>query len=174
MVGTIKNLNLADEVKKESYYYSFRQYNVPNGFFVVRSGLPTGGLVQPVRDAVLRADQSREAAERALERALVVTHGGPVRAACARLAGLAPDHLVPVPNASITVIELRHGGALASFAVRPVPPDAPRPPAVPIISVPSRVMRRASTRLCGSSGVVKTVNRTPSKRTRPSSVPIHT
>ena len=56
VVGTIKNLNLADEVKKESYYFSFRQYNVPNGFFVVRSGLPTGGLVQPVRDAVLRAD----------------------------------------------------------------------------------------------------------------------
>lgn len=62
-------------------------------------------------------------------RALVVTHGGPVRAACAVLTGLAPDHLVPVPNASITVIELGYGGALASFAVRPVPPDAPGPPA---------------------------------------------
>lgn len=56
VVGTIKSLNLTDEVTKESYYYSFRQYTVPTGFFVVRSALATGGLVQPVRDAILRAD----------------------------------------------------------------------------------------------------------------------
>ncbi len=54
------------------------------------------------------------------ERALVVTHGGPVRAACAVFAGLAPDQLVPVPNASITVIDLHGGtGRLSAFAVRP-------------------------------------------------------
>lgn len=62
-------------------------------------------------------------------RALVVTHGGPVRAACAVLAGLRPDQLVPVPNACLTVIDLSgHRGRLVAFAVRPLPPPmTPRP-----------------------------------------------
>ncbi len=64
------------------------------------------------------------------ERALVVTHGGPVRAACAVLAGLRPDQLVPVPNASLTVLDLSGPGRLVAFAVRPAPVAAkPRPPA---------------------------------------------
>lgn len=103
----------------------------PSGRFAAwregRADPPGGETWEAVCDRV--ADAARSLRASGAERALVVTHGGPVRAACARLAGLAPDHLVPVPNASITVIELRHGGALASFAVRPVPPDAPRPPA---------------------------------------------
>ena len=56
VVGTVKNINLADAVTKESYYFSFRQQSLPNGFLVVRAAVSTGGLVQPVRDAVLRAD----------------------------------------------------------------------------------------------------------------------
>ena len=64
------------------------------------------------------------------QRALVVTHGGPVRAACAVLAGLRPDQLVPVPNASLTVLDLSGRGRLVAFAVRPAPVAArPRPPA---------------------------------------------
>lgn len=71
------------------------------------------------------ADAARDLRASGAERVLVVTHGGPVRAACAVLAGLAPDHLVPVGNASITVIELDHGvGRLAAFGVRPLPPAA--------------------------------------------------
>ena len=60
----------------------------------------------------------------------MVTHGGPVRAACAALAGLLPDQLVPVGNTSITVIELGHGaGRLAAFGVRAVAPAVEPPPA---------------------------------------------
>ena len=62
-------------------------------------------------------------------RALVVSHGGPVRAACAVLAGLRPDQLVPVPNASLTVFDLSGRGRLVAFAVRPAPPPStPGPP----------------------------------------------
>lgn len=77
------------------------------------------------------AEAARELRASGAERALVVTHGGPVRAACAVLAGLAPDHLVPVGNASITIIELAHGtGRLAAFGVRPpAPSTSPPPPA---------------------------------------------
>lgn len=37
---------------------------------------------------------------------LVVTHGGPIRAACDRLVGLAPGSLVPVHPGSLTILEL--------------------------------------------------------------------
>lgn len=53
--------------------------------------------------------------------ALVVTHGGAIRAACAVLANLRPEQLEPVPNASLTIIDLARGGHLAAFAVRPGP-----------------------------------------------------
>ena len=62
------------------------------------------------------------------ERPLVVTHGGPVRAACAVFAGLRPDQLRPVPNASLTVLDLARGGRLVAFAVRPAPAAAGPPP----------------------------------------------
>lgn len=88
---------------------------------------PGGETWEAVCDRV--ADAARALRSSGAARVLVVTHGGPVRAACAVLAGLAPDHLVPVPNASITVIELDRGGELSSFAARPMAPDAPGPPA---------------------------------------------
>jgi predicted permease len=56
VVGTIKNINLTDEVTKESYYFSFRQQPMDVGFLMVRTGLPTGGLVSDLREAVLRVD----------------------------------------------------------------------------------------------------------------------
>ena len=65
------------------------------------------------------ADATRSLRATGVARAVVVTHGGPVRAACAVLAGLAPDRLVPVPNASLTLIELSPRGRLLAFAVRP-------------------------------------------------------
>lgn len=61
-------------------------------------------------------------------RALVVTHGGPVRAACAVLAHLAPDQLVPVGNASLTIIELGRRGRLVAFAVRALATARREPP----------------------------------------------
>ena len=56
VVGTVKNINMAGDVTKESYYFTYRQFAMNNGFFVVKSNLPLGGLVQPIRDAVLRVD----------------------------------------------------------------------------------------------------------------------
>lgn len=70
------------------------------------------------------ADAARALRDGGAERALVVTHGGPVRAACAVLAGLAPDQLVPVGNTSITIIDLDRGGRLVAFGVRA--PGVPR------------------------------------------------
>lgn len=87
---------------------------------------PPGG--EPWDDVCARVAEA-VAALRAggVRRALVVTHGGPVRAACAVLAGLAPDHLIPVPNASVTVIDLDPVGRLVAYGVRP--PGGQAPPA---------------------------------------------
>jgi broad specificity phosphatase PhoE len=60
----------------------------------------------------------RDLAARDLRRVVVVTHGGPVRAAVAELAGLNPWSLVPVPNACMTVVETGDG-VIRAFAVRP-------------------------------------------------------
>lgn len=71
------------------------------------------------------ADAARELLASGTARALVVTHGGAIRAACAVLTNLGPDQLVPVPNASLTIIDLTPGGHLLAFAVRPEPMPAP-------------------------------------------------
>ena len=63
------------------------------------------------------AAAARDLAARGVARALVVTHGGPVRAACAELAGLQPGGLVPVPNGSMTVIDVA-SGRLHALGVR--------------------------------------------------------
>lgn len=52
-------------------------------------------------------------------RALVVTHGGPIRACCATLAGLPRSGLVPVPTASLTAIELGPAPRITAFGVAP-------------------------------------------------------
>ncbi|MEZ5466420.1 MAG: ABC transporter permease [Lysobacterales bacterium] len=56
VVGTIKNINLTDEVTKESYYFSYRQQAPSEGFLVLKTQLPPDSLVGAVRDAVLRVD----------------------------------------------------------------------------------------------------------------------
>ena len=107
-------------------------YAEPGGRFTAwRDGRadPPGGETWDAMCARV-AEAAWELRASGVERALVVTHGGPVRAACAALAGLLPDQLVPVGNASVTVIELAHGaGRLASFGVRPPGPAAKPPPA---------------------------------------------
>lgn len=92
----------------------------PSGAFARwREGLerPPGG--ESFDDMRARAGAAvRDLRARGLRCAVVVTHGGPVRAAVAELAGLAPWSLVPVPNACMTVIET-DGGRIGAFAVRP-------------------------------------------------------
>lgn len=56
VVGTVKNANLTDDVTKETYYFSFRQNPLSQGFLVLRSALPTGSLVSSLRDAILKVD----------------------------------------------------------------------------------------------------------------------
>jgi predicted permease len=56
VVGTVKVDDLADEVTKESYYFSYRQFTYNEGFFVIASDLPAGSLIEPMREAVLRVD----------------------------------------------------------------------------------------------------------------------
>ena len=61
VVGVVKHQNMAAEMAKESHYYPYPQfpmtrYGNAGGFFVIKTDLPVGGLVQSVRDAVLRVD----------------------------------------------------------------------------------------------------------------------
>jgi len=80
-------------------------------------GRPPGG--ESFDDMRRRAGAAvGDLAARGVRCALVVTHGGPVRAAVAELAGLAPWSLVPVPNACMTVMETA-SGRIEAFAVRP-------------------------------------------------------
>lgn len=101
----------------------------PQGRFAAwrdgRADPPGGESWRDVCDRV--ADAVRDLRATGAARALVVTHGGPVRAACAVLANLAPDQLVPVPNASLTIFELGAHGRLTAFAARPVSAIRRRP-----------------------------------------------
>jgi broad specificity phosphatase PhoE len=58
---------------------------------------------------------------------LVVTHGGPIRAACLHLLGLHPRHVLPVAPASVTVIEVNSRPRLGVYnlTARPLALDAP-------------------------------------------------
>jgi predicted permease len=61
VVGTVKHGNLASDMTKEAYYFPYRQFYYTRfgqrgGFFTIKSDLPTGSLVEPVRAAVLRVD----------------------------------------------------------------------------------------------------------------------
>lgn len=58
---------------------------------------------------------------------LIVTHGGPIRAACMHLLDLHPRHVLPVAPASVTVIEVNHRPRLAVYnlTARPLEIDTP-------------------------------------------------
>lgn len=58
---------------------------------------------------------------------LIVTHGGPIRAACMHLLDLHPRHVLPVAPASVTVIEVNHRPRLGVYnlTARPLELDSP-------------------------------------------------
>jgi broad specificity phosphatase PhoE len=79
---------------------------------------PAGG--EPWEEMCDRVVQAAlELAAGGAETALVVTHGGPIRACCAVLARLPRSHLVPVPTASITELRLGERPRLVAFGVAP-------------------------------------------------------
>lgn len=60
--------------------------------------------------------------------ALVVTHGGPIRALVHHLIGLAPERIVPVDPGSLTIIDVDDQPRLRAYSVhaaaaRLAPPD---------------------------------------------------
>lgn len=61
VVGTVKHGSLAAEMTKEAYYFPYQQFPYTRfdnrgGFFTVKTALSTGGLIEPIRQAVLRVD----------------------------------------------------------------------------------------------------------------------
>ena len=93
------------------------------------SAAPPGG--ESFEDTCERvAEAVRELAASGARRALVVTHGGPVRAACAALAGLPRSGLVAVPTGSLTELAVVGGeeGYVVAFGVSPRGPAPPAPP----------------------------------------------
>src|SRR5436190_22901553 len=54
VVGTVKHEDLAKDVKKETYYYYYKQNPAPVSVLTLRSNLPMGSLVEPVREALRR------------------------------------------------------------------------------------------------------------------------
>ena len=93
------------------------------------SAAPPGG--EAFADTCARiAAAIAELAATGAARPLVVTHGGPIRAACATVAGLPRSGLVPVPTASLTEIAVRDGGQgwVVAFGVTPRGPVRPAPP----------------------------------------------
>jgi broad specificity phosphatase PhoE len=89
---------------------------------------PGGEPWEEMRDRVVEA--ALALAADGVDSALVVTHGGPIRACCAALTRLPRSHLVPVPTASITEIRVGATSRLVAFGVAPprlakrVPADA--------------------------------------------------
>jgi broad specificity phosphatase PhoE len=93
------------------------------------SGAPPGG--EAFADTCARvAEAIGELAASGAERALVVTHGGPIRAACTTVARLPRSGLVPVPTASLTEIAVNRGrpGWVVAFGVTPRGPVRAAPP----------------------------------------------
>jgi glucosyl-3-phosphoglycerate phosphatase len=112
---------IADEVAEE-------EPDLLDGW-LVGTAAPPGGEAFPdtcARIAAAIADLAGSGARRAL----VVTHGGPIRAACAIVAGLPRSGLHAVPTASLTEIEVVPGGGgrLVAFGVSPRGPERPAPP----------------------------------------------
>lgn len=85
---------------------------------------PGGESWERTRARVAAAARDLEAT--GVGRAIVVTHGGPVRALCHELAGLDPDAMVPVANATVTIIETRPSPHLVAFGMSPDPRSGDR------------------------------------------------
>jgi broad specificity phosphatase PhoE len=76
---------------------------------------PGGEAFEQTCDRV--GDAVRELAASGARRVLVVTHGGPIRAACAVIARLPRSGLVAVPTASLTELEVFPEPRLRAFGV---------------------------------------------------------
>jgi len=74
------------------------------------------------------AAAARELAGSGVRRAVVVTHGGPIRAICHELMGLDPEAIIPVGNASVTIVEIGSSPRLVGFGMLPAPRSLESPP----------------------------------------------
>jgi glucosyl-3-phosphoglycerate phosphatase len=93
------------------------------------AGAPPGGEAFP--DTCARVEGAvRVLAASGARCALIVTHGGPIRAACAAIASLPRSGLVAVPTGSLTEIAVDGGGSgqVVAFGVSPRGPVGPAPP----------------------------------------------
>jgi len=79
---------------------------------------PPGG--EPWEQLVERISAAIDALRKRGGIHLVVTHGGPIRAACAALVGLEPSNIVPVGPASVTVIDIDGRPRLRAFNLTPI------------------------------------------------------
>jgi broad specificity phosphatase PhoE len=97
-----------------------------HGAWLEGSAAPPGGEAFPETCARV-AEAIRELASSGARRALVVTHGGPIRAACATVAALPLSGLVAVPTGSLTAIAVdgAAGGHVVAFGVSPRGPARP-------------------------------------------------
>lgn len=87
---------------------------------VGRATPPRGEGWEDTRARTARAVRALEAT--GAERAVAVTHGGPVRALCHELVGLDPEVIVPVGNATVTILEVGPLPRLLGFGMAPAEP----------------------------------------------------
>jgi broad specificity phosphatase PhoE len=83
--------------------------------------VPPAGELWPVFQTRIAA----AVAELAGEDAVVVTHGGCIRAACAHLTGADPRRLAPPANASATILEVGDRVLLQAYGLRSPGPETP-------------------------------------------------
>jgi broad specificity phosphatase PhoE len=84
-----------------------------------RAGLFTPPGAEPWDALVGRVEASLKELVPLHQTVLVITHGGPIRAACARFLGLEPAAVLPVRPASITIIEVKERARLGVYNLRP-------------------------------------------------------
>jgi broad specificity phosphatase PhoE len=83
--------------------------------------VPPAGELWPVFQTRIAA----AVAELAGKDAVVVTHGGCIRAACAHLTGADPRRLAPPANASATILEVGDRVLLQAYGLRSPGPETP-------------------------------------------------
>jgi glucosyl-3-phosphoglycerate phosphatase len=76
---------------------------------------PGGESFESLTDRVVRAADELTRGEGV---ALVVTHGGPIRAIIRHYIGLAPELMVPVDPASLTIVDFAEGPRLRAYSVQ--------------------------------------------------------
>jgi broad specificity phosphatase PhoE len=91
-----------------------------DGYQAWRSGHSTAPGGEAWDELRARVTAALEGLTRRDGRYLVVTHGGPIRAACAALIGLEPMKIVPVSPASVTILDLDPIPRLRAFNLTPV------------------------------------------------------